>query len=339
MKKYEPRSGDSIIDGSPPLPYPDGWFCLGFSAELRPGSVMTRPFMGEDVVLYRTHNGELRAVRPYCPHLGAHLGVGGKVVDETIVCPFHKFAFDSKGTCVATPNNTPPTAVRLDTHPVEEINGIIYVWHHHGGTPPAWHIPALPDSGFTAPVHQLYELSTHPQEICENVVDYDHIKSLHRSDWEESSPIETDGPFLIVNLRITTPKLPVIGALFVDQSTRVAGLGAIMTETRFLRRKVTSRLWLLPTPIAPWRVHFRLAMSSTVDRGSWPLPDRMGKHLATVLAGAGSRVGLTAVVKLDRVDFPIWNHKLYQSPPKLAKSDGPIGLYRHWARQFYPTVQ
>ncbi|WP_148272102.1 Rieske 2Fe-2S domain-containing protein [Saccharopolyspora spinosa] len=55
----------------PPLPYPNGWFCVGFSTEWLPGVVQTRPFMGEDLVIYRTRSGKLRASRPYCPHLGS----------------------------------------------------------------------------------------------------------------------------------------------------------------------------------------------------------------------------------------------------------------------------
>lgn len=35
-------------------------------------------------------------------------------------------------------------------------------------------------------------------------------------------------------------------------------------------------------------------------------------------------------------DFPIWNHKQYQQPPRLAPGDGPIGPFRRWARRFYP---
>ena len=32
----------------------------------------------------------------------------------------------------------------------------------------------------------------------------------------------------------------------------------------------------------------------------------------------------------------IWTHKRYVHPPALSKGDGPVGLYRRWARQFYP---
>jgi 3-ketosteroid 9alpha-monooxygenase subunit A len=37
-----------------------------------------------------------------CPHMGADLGFG-RVKADTIVCPFHQWAFDSTGRCVDIP--------------------------------------------------------------------------------------------------------------------------------------------------------------------------------------------------------------------------------------------
>ncbi|MFD8957175.1 Rieske 2Fe-2S domain-containing protein, partial [Streptomyces anulatus] len=67
--------------GAPALPYPSGWSALAFSHELRPGTVLTRPLAGRDVVLYRTGTGALPPGRPYCPHQGAPPG-GGDVGGE-----------------------------------------------------------------------------------------------------------------------------------------------------------------------------------------------------------------------------------------------------------------
>jgi hypothetical protein len=34
-------------------------------------------------------------------------------------------------------------------------------------------------------------------------------------------------------------------------------------------------------------------------------------------------------------DIPIWENKIYVHPPVLVDGDGPIGLFRRWAKQFY----
>ncbi|MFE2728293.1 Rieske 2Fe-2S domain-containing protein, partial [Kitasatospora sp. NPDC059327] len=122
------------------LPYPNGWFCVGPATEWKPKTVLTKPFMGQDIVVYRTARGVLRAVRPYCPHLGAHLGVGGTVDGELLVCPFHKFAFGPDGACAQTPYGQPPRA-SLQLVPVAQAAGFVWVWHAHDGASPSWELP------------------------------------------------------------------------------------------------------------------------------------------------------------------------------------------------------
>ena len=36
-----------------------------------------------------------------------------------------------------------------------------------------------------------------------------------------------------------------------------------------------------------------------------------------------------------RLDFQIWNHKLYKARPLLAENDGDVTGFRRWFRQFY----
>ncbi|MFJ2865425.1 Rieske 2Fe-2S domain-containing protein [Kitasatospora sp. NPDC087314] len=75
-----------------PTAVPSGWFCVGRARDLPPGRVRTARLMGEDVVLYRTGPGAVRAVGPHCPHLGARFGAGGTVRGEDLVCPFTEAA-------------------------------------------------------------------------------------------------------------------------------------------------------------------------------------------------------------------------------------------------------
>jgi hypothetical protein len=38
-------------------------------------------------------------------------------------------------------------------------------------------------------------------------------------------------------------------------------------------------------------------------------------------------------------DIPIWADKRFLARPALGDGDGPIGAYRRWAQQFYPTTR
>ena len=64
-----------------PLPIPSGWFVLGYSDELAPGQVEAIHYFGRDLVLFRTEAGEAAVFDAFCPHLGAHLGHGGRAVE------------------------------------------------------------------------------------------------------------------------------------------------------------------------------------------------------------------------------------------------------------------
>ncbi len=54
--------------------------------------------------MFRDEEGKSHVVDAYCPHLGANLAVGGKVVGNCIECPFHAWRFRGEdGKCVHIP--------------------------------------------------------------------------------------------------------------------------------------------------------------------------------------------------------------------------------------------
>lgn len=62
------------------------------------------------MVVFRTESGVANVFDAYCPHLGAHLGIGGKVIGDCIECPFHLWSFRSTdGECVKVPYSTAET--------------------------------------------------------------------------------------------------------------------------------------------------------------------------------------------------------------------------------------
>ncbi|MFE0063129.1 Rieske 2Fe-2S domain-containing protein [Streptomyces sp. NPDC059003] len=319
----------------PALPYPQGWFCVGLSREWPPGQVRTRPFMGREVVLYRTRRGVLRAIGPYCPHLGAHLGVGGRIEGENLVCPYHGYAYATDGVCVHTPNAPAPKAT-LEREEVREFNGMVYAWHSADGAPPAWEIVAEPLEGYHRPVWRTYELASHPQEVLENLVDYDHSMTLHGLSIQQTQPPVADGPHFHVDLRVGR-RASLLGELVVEHPVDLYGLGHLQLRFELPQYGMSVRNWFLPTPVAPWRIHLRVVGSCkvTVAKRLPPalreLSNRQLSHLASYLV-------MQELIKITHADRPIWQHKRYQPHPRLSKADGPIGPYRHWARQFYPAT-
>lgn len=85
-------------------PYPNGWYCLLESSDLKKEQVKRVNALGEHFLLYRTKSNKVFVTEAYCPHLGADLGVGGQVVDDNIVCPFHLWEFNGEdGQCINVP--------------------------------------------------------------------------------------------------------------------------------------------------------------------------------------------------------------------------------------------
>ncbi|HXK25999.1 MAG TPA: Rieske (2Fe-2S) protein, partial [Myxococcota bacterium] len=82
---------------------PDGWYGLCLASELAPGEVKPLRYFGRELVAFRGRDGPARVFDAHCPHLGAHLGVGGKVEGDGIRCPFHGWRFDGSGCLVEVP--------------------------------------------------------------------------------------------------------------------------------------------------------------------------------------------------------------------------------------------
>ena len=117
---------------------PTGWYQIGWSADFGDEPTAIRYF-GEDLVAYRGEDGSLHVMEAHCKHLGAHLGHGGKVVGDCIQCPFHGWQWGPDGINARIPDQDKPNrSKRLRLWPVMEQHGLVFMWHHPAGEPPAW---------------------------------------------------------------------------------------------------------------------------------------------------------------------------------------------------------
>jgi len=95
-----------------PAHFPNGWLRLCDSADAHMGVTQHVRLCGIDVALYRalgespsrSGRGRVFALDAVCPHLGANMGAGGKVVGNALECPFHGWQFAGKdGVCQSIP--------------------------------------------------------------------------------------------------------------------------------------------------------------------------------------------------------------------------------------------
>lgn len=276
--------------------------------------------MGNEVVLYRTKSGRACLADAYCPHLGAHLA-GGGIVGEEIRCPFHGLTFDPAGSCVSSPYGTPPRKARLRMFEVHERDGVICAYHGDGK--PDW-LPGAdaPLGPWPKATTRTWRFRGHAQEVTENSVDLAHLSVLHRfQDVQVLEDVKTVGPHLTAAYSIRR-RIPLLSkGLHSEFFIRVDGLGYSEVEIRLPALGFQIRQWVLPTPVDADTIDLRLAVSL---RG----PVRSIAQRATALG----------VAKEINRDIMIWQLKHYLPRPALSKQDGPIGRYRAWTRQFYPTT-
>jgi len=87
-----------------PFPIPNGWFIVAPSDAVGVGEILPVYYFAKDLIVFRTASGAARVTTAYCAHLGAHIGVGGKVNGESVECPFHGWWYDGQsGRCSNIP--------------------------------------------------------------------------------------------------------------------------------------------------------------------------------------------------------------------------------------------
>ena len=316
-----------------PFPIPHGWFGICFSHELKTGDVKKVRFCGRDLVAFRTESGEAAVLDNYCPHLGAALHQG-RVISESLRCPFHHWRWAPDGSCVDIPyaKRIPPKAV-VETVPVREINGMVMAWHHPEGREPYFDIPQVAgletEQDQWGEVHYYeHDLPTCAQEISENDVDAAHFQYLHRMPAMREAEATVDGPvkrtvqtfltsegFSLGEVDVATEYLTVresYGPGITSVWARnVAGVSPGVSG-EFLLYNVT-------TPVDEDRTLLRWSLLLTKNLEQ----DDMGKTL------------LFSFAEGVKADIPIWQEKIYREHPVLCDGDGPIATHRRWFSQFY----
>ncbi len=108
-----------------PFPVPVGWYFIDYSENLKPGELRNINVFGQEWVLFRSESGEKVGVTdPYCPHLGAHIGHGGKVCGDNVRCPFHHWEYDTEGWCKNIPYaKVMPPIIKKAADPAHAADG------------------------------------------------------------------------------------------------------------------------------------------------------------------------------------------------------------------------
>ena len=314
------------------LPIPFGWFPVAYSNELQAGEVQPTFLFDEHQVLFRTQGGEAKMLDAFCPHLGAHLGHGGKVMGEHIACPFHGWELDGDGIVKVVPyaKAIPRRAQQgacSHSYPVQERNQMIWAWYHPRRKAPTFDIADIPefsDPDWTELETYEWEINAHIQETGENAVDIAHFVYVHSALHMPKAKIELDGHRRLTEMVTLGPAIDEQGNIDMTR-TEDAHLisrnwGPGMSAQTFDRAFKTVLMGSI-TPLSATRIKLRFAFTK---------PKNISEQFNIFTDGL-----IAEIVRQVGHDMVIWENKLYRPDPILCDGDGPIAKYRQWFSQFY----
>ncbi|XP_011297014.1 cholesterol desaturase daf-36 [Fopius arisanus] len=329
--------------------YPNGWFAILDSHELKKKEVKHVSALGENLAVYRTKKGEVHILDAYCPHLGANMAEGGKVIGNCLQCPFHDWSFRPDGNCDNIPysNKIPPNA-KVRAWKSLEVNNLIFMWYHAEMEDPGWYpepIAQIADGSYRCQGRNEYHISAHIQEIPENGADWAHLTALH-------------GPAILVNSFLPglfhhswtatdwqprqshdgTPGCPHEAYLTLSHDVVLFGKFSIL------------KLHITAVQIGPGYVHLTVNTSvgpMFIVQTVTPIEPFLLRVTHSVYCAPwnalfGKIIFLGECIMFER-DVHIWNHKEFLKNPLLLPEEKKIKAFRKWYSQFYspnsPTYQ
>ncbi|HEY1506892.1 MAG TPA: aromatic ring-hydroxylating dioxygenase subunit alpha [Stellaceae bacterium] len=266
-------------DSSAPLR--EMWYYAVPGERLRRGKTLARTLLGEPLLLGRTQEGAVFALRNICPHRGIPLSYG-RFDGSEIECCYHGWRFAPSGACTAIPSLAADQRFDLATasaqaYPAREESGNVWVFFGKdaAGAPPP---PSLP-RGFDAHNPDIYETVTLPCSIDHAVVglmDPAHGPFVHRSWWWRS-------------------------ARSIHEKSKAFGASPYGFTMLRHAPSSNSRAYKLLGGAPETEISFRLP----------------GVRIEHITAGRHAVVNLTAVTPLDAQETQI-NHAIYWTTPVLS---------------------
>ena len=325
---------------------PTGWFQVAWSSEIGIGDVQRMKYFGQDMVAWRSANGALTVMDAYCEHLGAHLGYGGRVEGDRIICPFHGWEWNGEGRNVCIPyRDRPNRGRRMRTYPVTERNESVYIWHDIEEREPHFEVPdvfeAFGDGRTADDYYVAYpegcmlreRRELHPQYMMENGVDFAHFKFVHRAPFvARLAQQDFQRPVARADFEIQfggtarSKLLASEGPAEAGVQSILAGIG--LGLVRFWgpdnMRDVAA---VTPVDDETSDVRFTLWLERLPADDALHQPPSLERRLK----GANDQF---------LADVNIWEHQRYAESAALTSDEAPgFRALRKWATQFYTTQE
>ncbi len=167
------------------------WYLALPGRELARGRTAARTLLGEPMLIGRTNDGAVFALRDICPHRGIPLRHGTFDGSE-VTCCYHGWRFAPDGRCTAIPSlvegqSLHTERIRAGAFPCREVQGNIWVFVPEGAAPADGALPPVPEIpglGDAAPkVAIASPFPCHTDHAAFGLMDPTHAAFVHTSWW------------------------------------------------------------------------------------------------------------------------------------------------------------
>jgi vanillate O-demethylase monooxygenase subunit len=257
------------------------WYVAAFADEIQ-HQLLARTLLGKRLVFYRSTQGQVVALEDRCPHRSMPLSAG-TLEQDTIVCGYHGFRFNTEGNCIEVPSQAScPHNVGIRAYRTHERGAVVWIWM---GESEQADLSKLPAQDWMAdPLWERSQgylgLQANYVRLHENLLDLTHLSFLHAKSFGTpdyaKAAFETeigDGQFALLRNVVPTTLPPVWGvptgltgqgqaARIVRSEFRSLGLHEVsvlfydchLPETQ--RPQFRIRTAHMPTPETATRTHY-----------------------------------------------------------------------------------
>jgi phenylpropionate dioxygenase-like ring-hydroxylating dioxygenase large terminal subunit len=285
------------------------WHPVAFAHE-----VADKPFgvklLDERIVLYRLADGKVSAARDLCLHRGVPLSMGF-IEGDNLVCAYHGFRYDAAGGCVcipAHPGAAIPPKLRLQSFPVEERYGLIWVRLVDDGPRPLPNFDEWNDPDYLQVLPDSVELDASAGRQIEGFLDVSHFAFVHVESFGERTNPEV-------------PNYPVKATATGFQADYVSSVSNYPTHLKHLN-----------PPGFQWRRLFEIFLPFTAKLSvSFPNDGRLHiLNAACPISARKTRVFVPICRNFDK-DAPLqdtldFNHQVFDEDKQIVEQQYPEDL-------------
>jgi nitrite reductase/ring-hydroxylating ferredoxin subunit len=180
-----------------------GWYIACPSKDILPGKAKSLTLCGQRIVIFRTENGQVRALDAYCPHLGTDLGIG-KVEGNLIRCFFHHWAFDGEGNCQDIPCQSEiPTKAKLQAYSTNEKYGFIWIYPDAKAPFGVIEFDELKGKSLMTIYDKPFERGCHHHICMMNGIDAQHLQTVHKLNIEMKLSLQANASGDVIDFTLS----------------------------------------------------------------------------------------------------------------------------------------